>query len=56
MESNKPQNELDPIDSDLSSVVSNDVSEGSREPIHRLKLVNTVQLLPSEDSEPLDVE
>ncbi|KAL3432156.1 ankyrin repeat-containing domain protein [Aspergillus tetrazonus] len=56
MESNKPQNELDTIDSDLSSVVSKDVSEGSREPIHRLKLVNTVQLLPSEDSEPLDID
>ncbi|KAL4771335.1 hypothetical protein BDW60DRAFT_67787 [Aspergillus nidulans var. acristatus] len=56
MESNKPQNELEPLHSDLSSVVSNDVSEGSREPTHRLKLVNTVQLPPSEDSESLEVE
>ncbi|KAL4817402.1 hypothetical protein BDW67DRAFT_35297 [Aspergillus spinulosporus] len=56
MELNKPQNELEQLHSDLSSVVSNDVSEGSWEPTHRLKLVKTVQLPPSENSESLDVE
>ncbi|KAL4753317.1 hypothetical protein BDW72DRAFT_37249 [Aspergillus terricola var. indicus] len=56
MELNKPQDEFEPLLSDLSSVVSNDISEGSREPTRRLKLVNTVQLPPSENSESLDVE
>ncbi|KAL4990920.1 hypothetical protein BDW68DRAFT_153620 [Aspergillus falconensis] len=56
MKSMEPQNDLDPLHSDLSSVVSNDVSEASRGPARGLRLVSTVEIPPSEDSEALDVE
>ncbi|KAL4980141.1 hypothetical protein BDW66DRAFT_70878 [Aspergillus desertorum] len=56
MELIEPQNGLDLLHSDLSNVVSNDVSDTSREPSRRLRLVNTVQLPPVEDSEAVNVD
>ncbi|KAL6239649.1 hypothetical protein BDW75DRAFT_100934 [Aspergillus navahoensis] len=56
MELTETQNDLGPLHSDLSSVISNDVSEVSREPTRELRLLNTVQLPPSEDREALGVD